>query len=235
MEQPRPTISGTGENPPGSRESGGAASHQPPAAGPLLSPMRELELVEAYRAGDPDAIGALLRSYQRRMYSICYRMVRHHEDARDLAHDAMVKVIEHLDGFDSRARLSTWVYRIAVNTCLSHLRKQKLRQHASLDRAAGQHEEGERHDWHQPQSGELSPTERIEQDEARQRVLRGLDSLDPSSRAILILRDMQDLDYQQIAEVLEKPVGTIKSRLFRAREALRLAIESRADTSSEDS
>jgi RNA polymerase sigma-70 factor (ECF subfamily) len=197
-------------------------------ADPLLSPLRELELVEAFRAGDPEAVGTLLRSYQRRMFAVCYRMVRNDEDARDLTQESMVKVLEGLATFDARARLSTWVIRVTMNCCLSHLRKRKLRRHLSLDApgdTAPSASHGEHGGLNVADTRELGAAAGVERDEASRLVVRALDSLDPDMRAVLVLRDMQDLDYQQIAEVIDAPVGTVKSRLFRARAALREAID----------
>jgi RNA polymerase sigma-70 factor (ECF subfamily) len=188
-----------------------------------LTPLRELQLVQAHRRGDTEAIAELLRGYQRRIYAVCYRMVRDEHDARDLAQDAMVKVIQGLDGYDGRSKLSTWIIRVSMNCCLSHLRKQRLRRHGSLegdlaDRGGG------------PSAGaggggELPPARGVEQREMRGILSRALGSLDPQMRSVLVLRDMQDLEYSQIAEVLGVPVGTVKSRLFRARVALREALE----------
>lgn len=212
------------------RRSGGGGGEN--EAVPLLSPLRELQLVEAYKQGDPDAIGTLLRSYQRRIYAVCYRMLRNEDEARDLTQDAMIKVLEGLESFDARARLSTWVIRVTMNCCLSYLRKRKLRRHMSLDVSIAD-EEGAgaasggatTHRDQLPDERELPAADRVEREERRSTLLRGLESLDPHMRAVLVLRDMQDLDYQQIAEVIDKPVGTVKSRLFRARAALREAIE----------
>jgi len=184
--------------------------------------------VEAFRAGDPEAVGTLLRSYQRRMFAVCYRMVRNDEDARDLTQESMMKVLEGLATFDARARLSTWVIRVTMNCCLSHLRKRKLRRHLSLDAppdTVATSPPGEHGGLNVADTRELGATASVERDEASRLVIRALDSLDPDMRAVLVLRDMQDLDYQQIAEVIDAPVGTVKSRLFRARAALREAIE----------
>jgi RNA polymerase sigma-70 factor (ECF subfamily) len=191
-----------------------------------LTPLRELQLVQAHRRGDAEAIAELLRSYERRIYSVCYRMVRDEHDARDLAQDAMVKMLQGLGSYDGRAKLSTWVIRISLNCCLSHLRKQRLRRHGSIER-----------DWPPGTGGpalaaggvgELSPAGGVEQSEMHGILSRALGSLDPQMRAVLVLRDMQELEYSQIAEVLDIPVGTVKSRLFRARTALRTAMEAEA-------
>ena len=183
-----------------------------------LTPLGERQLVEAHRRGDPDAIGRLLRLYQRRIYSVCFRMLRDEHEARDLTQDALLKVLEGLDSYDGRSKLSTWVIRVTMNCCLSHLRKQKLRRHASLDVAA---EKGAI----PPAAAELSPGRHVEQAEMRGILLRAMGGIDPDMRAVLVLRDLQDLEYHRIADVLRIPVGTVKSRLFRARTALRAAAE----------
>lgn len=198
---------------------------------PLLSPAREAELLDLHRAGDAEALGILLRSYQRRMYSICHRMLRNPEAAKDVAQDAIIRIIEGLDSFDSRSRLSTWVIRVTINCCLSHLRREKLRSHASLDAPRAGLGDGEEAAGSPTYAGQLederepSGSRRIEQHEQLAMLNRAFDSLSPDVRLLLVLRDLQNLEYQQIAEVIETPVGTVKSRLFRAREALRNAIE----------
>lgn len=192
-----------------------------------ISPLKELQLVEAHRNGDPEAMGVLLRSYQRRIYSICYRMLGNPEEAGDLTQDTLVKILEGLDSYNGKSKLSTWVIRIAMNCCLSHLRRQKIRKHSSLDDLMGyENEAGQRVKMGKlPASGEPTAADRVEQRELTARLLLSLNSLDSDSRAILVLRDMNGLDYLQIGEVFGIPVGTVKSRLFRARAALRSALE----------
>lgn len=200
-------------------------------------------MLDAWRHGDSRAMAELLRSYQARVYAVCYRMLRRPEDATDLTQDALVKILEGLHTYDGRSQLSTWVIRVAMNCCLSHLRKQKLRRHVSLDdpgqrsgswgsiagrlggdaaggpsgQAAGRSGTGRTTD----SMAEPGGVRRVEHDEQRVALLRALDRLDPEARAILVLRDTQDLEYQHIGEILDVPIGTVKSRLFRARMALR--------------
>ncbi len=189
---------------------------------PRLTPLAELQLLEDHRGGDPAAMGKLLEAYQRRIHGICYRMVRDEHDARDLTQDSMLRVIQGLDSYDGRSKLSTWIIRVTMNTCLSHLRKQKLRRHGSLDAGSETASSGPM----DPRSfGELSPPGRVELAEMRILLGRALLCLDPDMRAVLVLRDMQELEYERIANALEVPIGTVKSRLFRARVALRAAVE----------
>jgi RNA polymerase sigma-70 factor (ECF subfamily) len=206
-----PDSDAVGESPPDSRGAG------------RLTPLRELQLLDRYAAGDVEAIAELLGAYQRRIYAVCYRMLGNVEEASDLTQDAIVKVLEGLDSYDRRARLSTWIIRVTMNCCLSHLRRQKVRRHGSLDEPTGPAGHARGSDLPGPE--EPSGLRRVEQAELREALLRGLAGLDPEMRAVMVLRDLQDLDYQQIAEVMEVPVGTVKSRLFRARNALRDAVE----------
>lgn len=172
--------------------------------------------------GQSAAWSELLGRYQDRLFGVCFRMVGDREKAADLTQDAMVKIIEGLSSYDGRAKLSTWMIRVTMNVCLSRMRSDKLRRHASLEGMA----EGRREDRY-PDLGarELSGPMGVERDEARRIVAEALLRIAPDQRAILVLRDSRGLDYDQIAEVLEVPVGTVKSRLFRARAALREVIE----------
>jgi len=180
---------------------------------------RDLELVERIRAGDPDAWAELLEPYQDRLFGVCLRMVGDRELAGDLAQDAMVRVIQRLHTFDGRSKLSTWMIRVTMNVCLSKLRSEKLRRHAPLESASVRDDSG---------SGRGEPTagESVQSGELRARLASALLRVSPDQRAILILRDARGLEYEQIAEVLGIAVGTVKSRLFRARSALREAMES---------
>ena len=189
-----------------------------------MAEAEELLLVDRIRAGDTSAWMDLLTGYQNRLYAVCFRMVRNPETAADLTQDAMVKIIQGLDRYDGRARLSTWMIRITMNVCLSWLRAQKLRRHASLD--APQSGKAPRTIAQSlDQSREQPADARVEYDERHEALLAALFELAPDHRAILLLRDAHDMEYDQIAQVLDIAVGTVKSRLFRARTALRNLIE----------
>ena len=180
--------------------------------------------MDAIRAGDSDAWSELLTSYQDRLYAVCYRMVNDREMAADLTHDAMVKVIEGLDKYDGRSKLSTWIIRITMNVCLSKLRSEKYRRHASLDAIAAANPGGD------PASLSREKVEPVglsgvQLREQHQFLSQALAAVEPDHRAILILRDMQGLDYDHIALALDIRLGTVKSRIFRARASLRQTFE----------
>lgn len=182
-------------------------------------------LVRAIRAGRSEAWNDLVRRYQDRVFTLCLRMVNNDRDlAADLSQDAFLRIIRGLDTFDDRARLSTWVYRVTMNSCLSRLRQEKLRRHASLD--APQNTNDGSPGPSRSQTREPPPGSRVQTVDERERLLDALGVLSDEHRAILILRDSRGLEYEQIAETLDIPVGTVRSRLFRARAALRNELES---------
>jgi RNA polymerase sigma-70 factor (ECF subfamily) len=181
----------------------------------------EAALVRAAQAGDRDALTHLLHGHQERIYNICYRMVRNADQAGDLTQESLVRILEGFDSFDGRSAVSTWITRVTINCCLSQLRRERLRRHGSIDdRPPEGVSLAELLRQHREQTG----VQRIQREEARGILMDALRRLEPTMRAIIVLRDLQDLDYQAIADVLEIPVGTVKSRLFRARAALRAEV-----------
>jgi len=187
----------------------------------------ETRLIARARTGDAGAMGLLLRAYQQRVFSLCSRMVNHREDAADLTQDVLTKMITGLGGFDGRSSLSTWVYRLAVNTSISHLRKRRTARAGGGTPPENLGEMTESGDsW--PKSGtdgEPTAEENVQTNEQRAVLLRALGGLSDEARALLVLRDGRGLDYETIAEVLGLRIGTVKSRLFRARLALRKALQ----------
>ena len=181
---------------------------------PIVDP--DLELIEAWRNGSTAALESLFKKSQGRTYGLCLRMLGRPEVAADVAQDAFLRMYEGLPRFDGRARFSTWSVRVTLNCVYSHLRREKLRKHAPLPGSESGFE---------PRSREPIPSQGIEHEDLSRGVVAGLGMLDLQARAILVLRDLQGLDYGDIAEVIGTPIGTVKSRLFRARAALREALE----------
>ena len=170
------------------------------------------ELLEEWRGGCSEALETLFARYERRIFGICLRMLRNPEIAADVAQDAFLRMYEGLPGFDGRSRFSTWSVRVTLNCVYSYLRRERLRRHAPLPESS---------DPRNPRSMEPTPEMRIELVGLRRDVFAALGEIDLDARAILVLRDLQGLDYADIAEVIGTPIGTVKSRLFRARAALR--------------
>ncbi len=180
-------------------------------------------MLAAAVAGDRHALGELLEWHQPRIYAVCLRMCGNAERARDLTQDSLVRVIHGLPEFAGRSRVLTWMLRVAMNVCLTDRRRQRLRLTASLDESAGPETP--------PASARVAGREPdvvqgVQLTEERRRLAQALDRLEPEERSLLLLRDGQDIDYADIAEILGVPLGTLKSRLFRARQALRREMES---------
>jgi len=193
-------------------------------------PQREAALlarIQKHGPSDREAWGELLSHHQDRLFAVCMRMVGR-EAAADLTQDAMVKILQGLEGYDGRSQLSTWMIRIAMNACLSWLRGQKHRRHKALGSIES---DSVRSLGTGGGSGELSPAPGVQRDERHIAVSAALAELPDDQRAILVLRDVQGLDYEQVGMVLEIAVGTVKSRLFRARLALRELVEERLNSS----
>lgn len=185
----------------------------------------EHELLARIRRGDQAALGQLLQRHQKRLYNVCLRMVGNRDDAAELTQDTLLKVVEHIGGFRASSKLTTWMIRIAMNQSISHLRRRRLRHTASLDGPAAN---GRAPDDQTTalrdrlaDTREPGPEQRVQMHELGAQIQSAMGLLDPEFRAVLVLRDVDQMDYQQIAEVLELPVGTVKSRLFRARLAMR--------------
>ena len=198
----------------------------------------EDKLAQLAARGNHHALTELLERFEDRVYSVCYRMTHHPEDALDCAQSTMLKVIQNITKFEGNAAIGTWIYRVAVNQTITHLRKSKIRQTVSLDQQPSRTSQTQR-----PASlgdnladpRELSPDQHVQKKETLRLLRQAMKELDPDHRSVLVLRDTQGLDYQQIGEILELPGGTVKSRLFRARLALRekmLELESDTSTSS---
>ena len=195
-----------------------------------MSRTDESTLIDTAMRGDRSAMGQLLDRYQHRLFNVVLRMVSNREDAADVTQDAMLKIVAHFDEFQGKARLTTWMIRIAMNQSISHLRKRRHRQTQSLDDDGddGNRKGGARDTADDREPG---PLERVQQNEMIAHLHRAMDNLDQDFRGVLVLRDIDQMNYQEIAEVLEVPVGTVKSRLFRARLALRQEMMRLIDTS----
>lgn len=169
------------------------------------------DLVAAAQAGDRAALEALLREHHDRIAAICQRMCGNRADGDDATQEAMIAIVRGLHHFDGRASFATWVYRVATNACLDELRRRKRRPVPGFDPLI-------------PPSG-LAPGEGVRADladavAAAIDVDAALATVPPEFRVAVVLRDLCGLDYAEIAEVLDVPAGTVRSRIARGRSAL---------------
>lgn len=170
------------------------------------------QLIDEALAGNSAAFGELVRKYQDRLYNTVVHVVGSIDDAQDVVQDAFVQAFVKLDGFQRASAFYTWLYRIAFNLAISRKRRQKPT--TSLDRQRDDSGDELADDG-------AAPTDRLEQQELAVQVQAALATLSEEHRTIVVLREIDGCDYEAIAEILELPVGTVRSRLHRARLQLR--------------
>lgn len=187
--------------------SGGAA-----ASDTVTAPRSDQQLIDATLAGDTEAYGELVRRHQDRLYHALAHTLDSTEDARDLVQEALVQAFVKLDTFQRAAAFYTWLYRIAFNLAASRRRKRRPR--VSIDELREQ-------SGVDPAATSDPPERRLDREEESRRVRLAMAALPEDQRQILVLREMEDCSYEQLSEMLGVPIGTVRSRLFRARMALR--------------
>jgi RNA polymerase sigma-70 factor (ECF subfamily) len=190
-------------------------------AAPLVETDDEARLVERARQGDADAFGRLVDRYHRRVYGIVYRMCGP-DDAEDLTQEIFLKALAALRSFQFQGNASfrTWLYRIAVNASINELRRRKRRRAVegpSLDSPVSTEEGSVDRDL--ADEHELAPSEQVERNETQRMVREVLVGMRAQHRLVLTLIDLEGMEYRDAANILKCPLGTLKSRVARAREA----------------
>jgi RNA polymerase sigma-70 factor, ECF subfamily len=172
----------------------------------------DAQRIAATLAGDASAFGELVLKYQDRLYNIVVHVVGNAEDARDIVQEALVQAFVKLETFRQTSAFYTWLYRIAFNVAVSFRRRRRPMPAADCGRESSGVE---------PLDCGDGPTQRLEREERRRQVRHALTRISREHRAILVLREIDGCCYETIAEILELPVGTVRSRLHRARMELR--------------
>ena len=172
----------------------------------------DFSLVERYLAGDMTAFDELMLRYERQIYRVCYRFVENRDDAKDLAQDVFIKAFEHLPTFRRESSLKTWLYRIAMNHCINHVKKH-AQEFVEVDENIG--------------STRPSVHAEMEDREQRDELRRLVKRLPPKQKAILELRIHEQLSYEEIAKISGRSVSTIKASVFFALEKIRKLVHQR--------
>jgi len=179
--------------------------------------LSDQDLIGQVTAGNGEAFGAIVERHQDRLYNTIYRLVGSAEDARDVLQDVFVKAFENLERFRGGSSLYTWLFRIAVNTSLSHRRKRRWVSMGSASPDDG--DPAGRPPLADPDPAD--PADGLMAAETERLIQEAIGSLDDEHRTVVVLRDIQHCDYREIADILDVPPGTVKSRLHRARLLLR--------------
>jgi RNA polymerase sigma-70 factor (ECF subfamily) len=171
----------------------------------------DAECVRRLQRGDTEAFAALVERHQRSIFNLLYRMLGDYDDAAEVSQEAFLSAYRSIKSFRGDSSFSTWLYRIAVNHANTRRKSAALWQQRTA-RLKSLEPVGD---------GGPDPADVLEQKEVRERVQAALNSLESEDATIILLRDLQDVPYETVAEVLKIPIGTVKSRLHRARRALK--------------
>lgn len=183
-------------------------------------------LLEKAKSGDINAFEKLVEAYQKKIYNICLRMIGSTDDAYDLAQEVLIRIYKSISGFKEQSSLSTWVYRITTNVCLDEIRKRKLKRTVSLDQDIRLDDSEIKREI---ESDDPPPDELAEKKEIKKTVASAISMLNEEHRTVIVLRDIQGFSYEEIAKITNCPEGTVKSRINRARQALKIILEKKRE------
>ncbi len=163
-----------------------------------LSKYRELsdsELVQLVKSGEAEPFDELVRRHSVKIHDLCYKILHNYDDARDMAQETFIKAYRKIKKFDGRSKFSTWLYRIAVNNCLNYLKKQRPTEEIYEEMMS---------------SGKDDPVERYRNKKLREMIYNAVQQLPTVQRAVFTLRTLEDMSYQEVSEILKKPISTVK-------------------------
>ena len=175
------------------------------------------KIIEKAKQGDMTAFEQLILEYQGIIYNTAYKICSNPEDAYDITQETLLKIFKNIKYFEGKSKFSTWIYRIVTNTALDFIKKHRKANVYSLNAEMG--EEGDSY-IDNIKDDSPTPHELVESEETKRLVHQALDKLSPNHKAVLVLRDINGLSYEEIAQVLLCSEGTVKSRINRARNAL---------------
>ncbi|MFQ6043279.1 MAG: RNA polymerase sigma factor [Candidatus Poribacteria bacterium] len=182
----------------------------------------DTQLVDKSKRGDVEAFGMLIKRHERGIYNLAYRMLKNVEDAKDAAQEIFLKVFASLNGFRGESGFATWLYRIATNECINRLKRPRF---LSLEELRREYENEKLVEPPQLIDASALPEELAERSEIQQMVHKAMDALPDHYRLVITLRHLQGLSYKEIAEILDLPVGTVKTYLFRAKKTLKTKLQ----------
>jgi RNA polymerase sigma-70 factor (ECF subfamily) len=198
------------------------------AAGRDISRMETVtndeQMVQRALSGDPEAFGEIVRRWERRIFALAYGMLGREEDARDATQETFLAAFRNLRGFRGDAKVSSWLHRIAVNQCITRQRRAKVRGETALE------DEAEKNAGVFALPIDVSPARSAETVERSAAVRKAVLALPPDLRQVVVMKEFEELTFQQIADALEIPLSTVKSRLYTALRQLQLRLQKFGDS-----
>lgn len=185
----------------------------------MFSTLTDEKLVELAVSKDSEAFGEIVKRWERKIFALCFGMLGREDDARDAAQETFIAAYRNLANFRGDAKVSSWLHRIAVNQCLTTKRRAKTRSEDFLD------EETNEVDRVFIAPAHLSPSRTAEQNERLFYVRQAVTSLPSDLRQVIVMKEFEDMTFQEISETLELPLSTVKSRVYTALKQLRMKLE----------
>ncbi len=185
----------------------------------MWNDLTDEQLVELSAGKEPEAFGAIVRRWERKIFALCFGMLGKEDDARDAAQETFISAYKNIAKFRGDAKVSSWLHRIAVNQCLTVKRKEKRRSEDLIDEDAHEDEKV----FLAPAS--LSPINNTEQLERAQLVRKAVVALPVDLRQVVVMKEFEDMTFQEISETLELPLSTVKSRLYTALKHLKMRLD----------
>jgi RNA polymerase sigma-70 factor, ECF subfamily len=177
------------------------------------------QMVERALSGDPEAFGEIVRRWERRIFALSFGMLGREEDARDATQETFLSAFRNLRGFRGEAKVSSWLHRIAVNQCITRQRRAKVRSETPLE------DEAEKNAAVFALPAEVSPARAAEQLQISVAVRKAVIALPPDLRQVVVMKEFEDLTFQEISDVLGVPLSTVKSRLYTALRQLQMRLQ----------
>lgn len=185
----------------------------------MFKDLTDEQLVAMAVGGNPEAFGEIVRRWERKIFALCFGMLTREDEARDAAQETFIAAYRNLKNFRGEAKVSSWLHRIAVNQCLTTKRRNKTRSEEFLDEETNEEERV----FLAP--SQYSPANSAEQTERLGHVRRAVGSLPTELRQVVVMKEFEEMTFQEISETLELPLSTVKSRLYAALKQLRSKLE----------
>ena len=185
----------------------------------MLTNLTDEQLVETALDENPDAFGEIVKRWERKIFALCFGMLNREDEAKDAAQETFIAAFRNLKNFRGDAKVSSWLHRIAINQCLTTKRRTKSRSESFID----DDENSNENFFVAP--AKLSPSRTTEQNERLKFVRQAVQSLPVDLRQVIVMKEFEDMTFQEISDTLELPLSTVKSRLYTALKQLRMKLE----------
>lgn len=185
----------------------------------MIGNLTDEQLVESAIKENPEAFGEIVKRWERKIFALCFSMLSREEDARDAAQETFIAAYRNLSNFRGEAKVSSWLHRIAVNQCITKQRRSKVRKESSLE------EDGSEGEINFAAPNHLVPSNLAEKNERLILVRQAVKSLPDDLRQVIVMKEFNEMTFQEISDSLEIPLSTVKSRVYSALKQLRMKLE----------